>query len=213
MNRTVEPELLDALPPTHPDALHNRRDLRLTNGIMRNHHWFAKTMPPLVRPGERTLEIGAGDGRLAQRLARRGIAVDAIDLWPQPGAWPPEAAWHRVDVRDFDRWDDYAVVFGNLIFHQFSERDLAEFGQRMAGARVILACEPTRRRISQVMYRTLAPLLGANHVTLHDAHVSIAAGFVDDELPRVLGLDEKAWDVRCEMTHLGAYRMVALRRL
>ena len=31
-----------------------------------------------------------------------------------------------------------------------------------------------------------APLLGANHVSLHDAHVSIAAGFLGDELPRAL---------------------------
>lgn len=208
----MQPELLDALSPTHPDALHNRRDLRLTNGIMRNHRWVVKTLPPLVRIGERALEIGAGDGRLAQRLGQAGVAVDAMDLWPPPHAWPTSAKWHQTDLREFAAWRDYDVVFGNLIFHQFDNADLVALGQSLAGARVILACEPTRRRISQVMYRTIAPLLGANQVTLHDAHVSIAAGFVDDELPRILGLDPTTWDVQCETTRLGAYRMVAVRR-
>ncbi len=212
MERTLEPELLDALSPTHPDALHNRRDLRLTNRIMRNHRWFVTTLPSEIRSGERAVEIGAGDGELGARLARRGIVVDGIDLWPRPACWPTGAEWHRVDVRQFDRWHAYPVVFGNLIFHQFSDADLAAIGRSISGARVILACEPTRRRLSQVMYRTIAPWLGANHVTLHDAHVSIAAGFLDAELPRALGLDPARWDVRCTMTHIGAYRMIAVRR-
>ena len=41
----------------------------------------------------------------------------------------------------------------------------------------------------------LAPLFRANRVTLHDAHVSIAAGFRGDELPRALGLDPAQYKV------------------
>ena len=58
----------------------------------------------------------------------------------------------------------------------------------------------------------LGPLLGANHVSLHDAHVSIAAGFRGDELPRALGLAATEWEIGCETTVLGVYRMIAVRR-
>ena len=77
---------------------------------------------------------------------------------------------------------------------------------------MIVAAEPARRRISQVLFRAIAPLLGANYVSLHDAQVSIAAGFRAEELPRALGLDRGGWDVRCTTTALGSYRMVAVRR-
>ena len=58
----------------------------------------------------------------------------------------------------------------------------------------------------------LGPVFGANAVTRHDAHISIAAGFHGDELPRALGLDPQVWTWRCTSTLLGAYRMVAIRR-
>jgi len=89
---------------------------------------------------------------------------------------------------------------------------LAELGRKLSGARLILACEPVRRRASQVLFRTIAPLLGANHVSLHDAHVSIAAGFVGAELAGALGLEAGTWDVHINQTWLGAYRLVATRR-
>lgn len=212
MQRTLQPELLDSLPPTHPDALHNRRDLRLTNVFMRNHAWMARTLPPLMRPGEVALEVGAGTGELGVRLAGLRTPVDGVDLWPRPAGWPAARAWHRTDLRTFDAWAKYPVVYGNLIFHQFSDHDLRAIGARLDRARVIVACEPMRRRMSQVVYATVAPLLAANHVTLHDAHVSIAAGFCDDELPQALGLDHGQWKIRCHTTPLGAYRMVAVRR-
>jgi hypothetical protein len=55
-------------------------------------------------------------------------------------------------------------------------------------------------------------LIGANHVTLHDAHVSIAAGFRGTELPRALGLDNKIWTWRHTTTIRGAYRLIAQRK-
>jgi hypothetical protein len=213
MQRTLEPELLDALPPNHPDALHNRRDLRLTNQILGTHRWIVRTLPRLLRPGETALELGAGTGELADQLRRRGVCVAGLDLWPPPANWPADMAWHRHDLRTFEQFGDYAAVFGNLIYHQFSDLELAQLGEKLrATARVILACEPQRRRLSQIFYRRFAPLFGANHVSLHDAHVSIAAGFKDHELPHALGLADADWDVRCNSTMIGAYRMVAVRR-
>jgi hypothetical protein len=213
MQRTLQPELLDSLSPNDPAALHNRRDLRLTNRLMGNHRWLARTLPPLLRPGELTLELGAGTGELGLRLAQQQVPVDGLDLWPRPDAWPAARTWHRADLRQFRDYPPYAAIFGNLIFHQFPETELAELGAELRRhARVILACEPSRRRMSQVLYRLLGPLFGANEISLHDAHVSIAAGFRGDELPRALGLDAVTWDCRCATTALGAYHLVAIRR-
>jgi hypothetical protein len=213
MTRALQPELLDSLHPEHPDAAHNRRDLRYINRLMRNHRWLARTLPPLLRPGETALEIGAGTGELGLRFAARQVPVDGLDLWPRPEGWPADRAWHSADLRLFPGYASYAAIIGNLIFHQFSDEELAALGALLRrDARVILACEPSRRRMSQVYFRMLGPLLGANHVSMHDAHVSIAAGFLGDELPRALGLDSAEWVCRCTTTTLGAYRMIAIRR-
>lgn len=214
--RVLQPEVLDTLSPEHPDALHSRRDLRLTNGIMGNHRWLARTLGSLMSAGDRALEIGAGTGEFGRRLAARGIAVDGLDLCSRPADWPEGRAWHAADLRSFDGYGRYEVVFGNLVFHHLEDRELAAFGQILARGkrlRAIVACEPMRRRLSQKTFALLGPLLGANHVTLHDAHVSIAAGFIDDELPRALGLAPDEWDCRCRTTVLGAYQMLATRRL
>jgi hypothetical protein len=121
-----------------------------------------------------------------------------------------DAQWHRADLRTFAGFDAYDVICGNLIFHQFSAAELRAVGRRIPRrVRLILACEPARRRRSQQMFRLLAPLIGANHVSRHDAHVSIAAGFLGEELPRLLGLDPERWAWRCGTTLRGAYHLIA----
>ena len=211
MQRTLQPELLDSLPHDHPAALHNRRDLRLTNRVLGTHRWLARTLPRLVQPAETVLEIGAGTGELGLRLAQGGLTMAGLDLWPRPPQWPTRSSWHREDLRTFGGYGEYRVIVGNLIFHQFSAAELKELGAKLQSARVIVACEPQRRRISQVLYRAFAPLFGANHVTLHDAHVSIAAGFRGRELAECLGLSPRVWRIRCSATVIGTHRMVAIR--
>jgi hypothetical protein len=213
MLRTLQPELLDSLPPDHPDAVRSRRDLVLINRIMGNHRWIARTLPPLLRPGERVLELGAGTGELGRRLAQRGLTTDGLDLAPRPAAAVFSGQWHQSDLLTFPGYARYPVVIGNLIFHQFSDAQLRQLGTQWRDtARLLVASEPWRRRRFQLLFRTLAPLFGASPVTRHDAVVSIAAGFRGGELPELLGLDDGNWDYRCHTTALGAYRMVAIRR-
>jgi hypothetical protein len=213
MQRTLQPEILDSLPPDHPDALQNRRDLRRINGLMGNFRWLTSTLPKLLRPGERALEIGSGDGALGAVLAAAGLSYDGLDLWPRPAKWPRESAWHRTNLLSFAGYADYPVVFGNLIFHQFSDDDLAALGATLGRtARLIVANEPARGLHVQLLSRAINPLIGANHVTRHDAHVSIAAGFRGDELPRALGLDKSLWTWRHTTSLRGAYRLVAQRK-
>ena len=215
MTRALHPELLDALPHEHPDARHSRRDLRLINRLAGHHRWIAQKLPALLRDrtGERLLEIGAGTGELGLRLAARGLAPDGLDLCPRPPRWPAAQAWHLADARTFAGYAGYAVIVGNLIFHQFTDAELRALGATLRHtARVIVACEPGRHRATQALLRALGPLFGASHVTRHDAHVSVAAGFRGDELPRLLGLDGDEWNTVSRTTALGSYHLVAVRR-
>lgn len=213
MVRQLQPELLDALPSDDPAARHSRRDLRLINAAMGNFRWFRRILPTLVRPAEPVLELGAGTGELARSLQGVPLPVDGLDRCPAPALWPASRKWHRADLLAFSYYADFPVVLGNLIFHHFSAPELAALGARLrVSSRVIVACEPARYRRFQRLFAVIAPLLRAHAVTLHDARVSIAAGFRGDELPRALGLDDGAWDCRATTTFLGAYRLVAVRR-
>jgi hypothetical protein len=213
MQRILQPELLDSLPVDHPAALHNRRDLRLINKITGNDRWIARTLSRSLGKGERALELGAGTGDLGRRLHAKGVLADGLDLWPPPKNWPAAREWHVADLRSFQRYGQYGAVFGNLIFHQFSESDLAAVGAQLRqSVRVIVACEPARRRALQVLFRLFGSVIGANYVSLHDGHVSIAAGFRSHELARSLGLRDSEWDIRQTTSLLGMYRMVAERR-
>lgn len=215
MLRTLQPELLDSLPHDHPDALHSRRDLRWINRLMGNHRWFARTVPSRLRPGGRVLELGAGHGELSRRLLARGVAVDGLDVVARPPGWPANRAWHVADLRNFDGYADYEAVVANLILHQFSDADLAALGARLNRSpkvRLLVANEPLRSRRGQWLFAMISPLLGMSHVTRHDARVSIAAGFLGEELPRLLGLDAGRWSWRCTTISRGGYRMIATRR-
>lgn len=213
MNRRLEPELLDSLPPEHPDAIHSRRDLRLVNRAMGNAPWFEKTLARHIRAGERVIELGGGTGELAARLRTVTPLVDGIDRIPRPPNWPADARWHQADIQTFTGWDAYPVVIGNLILHHFDNVALRALGEAIRPhARLLIFNEPTRKRLNQLLWNCVAPLCGANHVTRHDGRVSITAGFLDEELPRSLGLDPSLWSWEITQTWIGAHRLIAIRR-
>ena len=68
MLRLVQPERLDTLHPSDPDAQASRRDLVTINRLMGNYRWFERMIhQPLAHPSH-CLEIGAGGGELAKLL-------------------------------------------------------------------------------------------------------------------------------------------------
>ncbi len=215
LTRRVQPEILDRLPPEHPDALHNRRDLRFFNALMGNFRWFTRVLRQQLRVGDRLLELGAGEGDLGRRL--RGELGEALphycglDLWPRPKDWPAAWDWRREDLANFASNGEFNVVLGNLILHQFEDDVLEKLGRQWRQrARLLIFCEPARREL-HLRQLPLARLAGINYVSAHDARVSIEGGFSADELPRLLGVDAPPWRVEIHQTFLGAYRLVAVR--
>lgn len=213
--RTLKPELLDALPPENLDAIHSRRDLRRFNRAMGNPAWFRDTLPQLIQPHERVLELGAGTGELREFLPdSRHLRWDGLDLAPRPPQWPRTDQWHQLDVRKFAGWADYPVVIANLFFHHLDDQDLAVLGQQLRQhARVLICSEPARGRRWQWLFRAVCLCVGANHVSRHDGHVSIAAGFRGDELSRIFGVNSTPWRCQLSVSPRGVYRMVAIRNL
>jgi hypothetical protein len=208
----LTPEILDSLPPEDCGARHSRRDLRIFNAVLGGTRWIRRMVPALLHPGEHMREIGAGTGELGATLSRQGVMSEGLDRGPRPVAWPAMTRRHQTDVMAFDGWKDYEVVIGNLIFHHFDAETLRTLGGRMAEhARVIVTCEPTRRRIFQRLFAMLCVLAGANHVSRHDGRMSIEAGFLGDELPGLLGLAPAIWGWKVATTLRGTYQMVAQR--
>lgn len=211
--RVVEPELLDALPVNDARAIASRRDLVRVNAAMRQSSIMARLMRDNLPDGRmRLLEIGAGDGRfmlsVARRLAKRWpdvelILLDKADLLtPSTRADFAVLGWRvRSVVADVFDWINqpeigtFDAVSANLFLHHFEEVELQDLLSVMPRfTACFLATEP--RRSHFVLWCTgWLRALGANDVTLHDAAVSVRAGFVGDELSR-LWPSGTAMDVR-----------------
>jgi hypothetical protein len=199
MNRLVQPELLDALPPDDPCAIHSRRDLLRINAWMRNHAIMAKALQTAMngRAPKQITDLGAGDGQLLVRVAKKisprwpGVKVTLLDhqkvmsLQTLASFTPP--GWHAEAVAaDVFDWLPAAtgleVVVANLFLHHFEDARLVELFRAVAGrARLFVAIEPTRAPWPLFCCRLLWAI-GCNSVTRHDATVSVRAGFSGHEL-------------------------------
>ncbi len=199
MNRTLQPEILDELPPADPRAIQSRRDLRRINALMGNvnsiNRFLANSLP--ARANCILLEIGAGDGNIAlqvaKRLASRGGSGRVLLLDRQAANVESTAAalsrirWTSEFIHaDIFDWLQSAppvdILIANLFLHHFESdrlRELLEGAARIT--RCFAACEPRRNRFAPWFARHVWAI-GCNAVTCHDAEISVRAGFRDREL-------------------------------
>jgi hypothetical protein len=229
MNRVVQPELLDQLPPDDPQAIWSRHDLRRINAWMRNHAIMARALRTALggsAPGQIT-DLGAGDGhflvRVAEEVSSRwpGVKATLLDNRQvanlptlsafEPLGWRAEAV--TADVFDWlssaGRLD---VVVTNHFLHHFEDAKLAELLRAVAGrARVFIAIEPRRSPWPLFWCRWLWAI-GCNSVTRYDAVVSVRAGFMGRELSALWPADP-GWELAEQRRGLFSHLFVARRKI
>lgn len=199
--RHVELEMLDLLPKADPRAIRSRQDLRRINRVMATHSILCRGIDAATRgrPPRRIVELGAGDGTLLLRLARRRAAnwpgveatvVDRQDLIASETRRGFETlGWTlRVVAHDVFDWIDetdpvrYDLLLANLFLHHFSDDALRRLLSGVAvRSSAFVVCEPRRTRTA-LFGSHLVGLLGCNWVSRNDAVLSVHAGFRDAEL-------------------------------
>jgi len=214
--RQLTPEMLDSLPAGSAEARDSRSDLRFINTCMGNHRWIIRQLRLHLQPGERILELGAGDGELLGKILQhphfKENPLIGLDLVPVAEAYRWNVEWVERNLKSNVKLPETEVLIANLILHHLTMDELRQLGKNIPGCcRIIIACEPYRAGIHQLQAASLR-WLGASEVTLHDARVSIEAGFQSGELGDSLELSPEQWDVKWARTWLGAYRMLAVRR-
>ncbi|MEO6138308.1 MAG: hypothetical protein ABIP11_06555 [Luteimonas sp.] len=232
--RRVEPELLDELPPDHPDAVKSRSDLQRVNRLMGNASVLLRALDPVIqekRP-RHLVELGAGDGTLMLRVARErhqrwpAMHVTLVDRQPCVSVATLDAirmlGW-QVDVLAVDVFDWLAkaevpadtIVIANLFVHHFAGESLTALLRGLAQhAQAFVCCEP-RRSVVALAGSHLLGVIGCNAITRHDAVLSVHAGFIGSELTAIWQRScapDDTWEIRESGARLFSH-LFAARRL
>lgn len=198
LQRQVDPEWLDDLPADDPRAVRSRMDLRRVNGVMGHARIIRSALRGrLPGSGARVAELGAGDGTLLLSVLPklgdcRRTRLVFVDRQPVvSGETIRRYAEHgcsaTIDAADVFDWLAHQtlvfdVIVANLFLHHFKPPELTRLLALAAcRTRLFAACEPRRARMPLAGSRMLG-LIGCNDVTRHDAHLSVRAGFTDQEL-------------------------------
>jgi hypothetical protein len=235
IGRQVEPEWLDELPADDSAARGSRRDLRRLNAWMGHAGILGRALAGQMSLHPDSVlwlvELGAGDGTLMLKLARRWAPawkgarvtlVDRLDLVSprvvegiRSLGWEIEVA--QADVSDWlkgskTKGAPAGVLMCNLFLHHFDGPELGRLFRAIldSQARVFLACEPHRSRLSLWGSRCLG-LAGCNRVTRHDAVASVRAGFRQRELSS-LWPGREGWNLTETKAGLFSHLFVASRR-
>jgi hypothetical protein len=228
--RSLHAELVDDLPPEHPAAIQTRRDLRRINTLMGHAGIFARSLKRVFpkQPARRVLEIGAGDGEILLRVARRlgrtwrdveAVFVDLQDLLRE-GTRADFAVlgWRVRSVKaNVFQWlsettgEKTDVILANLVLHHFSEAQLTTlFLAASKRADAFIAVEPRRSGWPLFCTRWLA-LIGCGPATCHDAPVSVQAGFTGRELSGLWPRDGQ-WELVERRAGLFSHVFIARRK-
>ena len=226
MRRIIQPEILDELPAGDPRAIQSRRDLQKLNTFMGNAGIVTRALRAAPAAPHLLVELGAGDGtfllNVASRLGYRSrVRALLVDRRPSLSASTrgafARAGWD-VDTCQADvfEWlcrphaETADVTLANLFLHHFREGELARLLALTAQqTKRFVACEPRRSRTALAGV-PLLPLLGCNGVTLHDADLSVRAGFRDRELGALWPADP-GWRVTERRRGLFTHAFVAAR--
>ncbi len=236
--RTVRAEILDELAPADARAIRSRRDLRRVNRMMGSCGILSRAVRHALASSSahkgrlRILELGAGDGSLALRIAKRlATALPAAELtlldrqalignatgtafahlgWTLRPLTVDALEWARAPTRPqrFGRWD---VILANLFLHHFEENALRELLFAVAQrCEAFIACEP-RRSVPAILGSRLLPALAVSRDTLYDAIVSVYAGFRGEELTRMWPARPACWRIAERPAGLFSHLFVAAR--
>lgn len=179
LERSLEPEWLDALPASDPRAARSRSDLRRINAVMGNARAIAGALRERLHrePGRlRIADLGSGDGALTRAVARRvggDVELTLVDR-----------AYGDADALEFlsQRGPSFDAIIANLFLHHLDDNALHRLMCLVAGrTNLFVACEPRRSAVALAASRLLG-LAGCNDVTRHDATASVRAGFCGEEL-------------------------------
>jgi len=225
-SRLIQPELLDHLPETDPAAIRSRRDLQRINWWMGNARKAARAInEAVVQPGPRKcIELGAGDGSFFLRVVRllgsgwngsHVLLLDRKDLVSAGTRTSLEQLGWQVQTLQVDVFEALPllaercdVMLANLFLHHFTDSRLQElFPLTAARTGLFVAVEPRRSALS-LLFSRLLWFIGCNHVTRHDAIVSVRAGFSGSELSS-LWPKQVQWDFHEGRSGLFSHLFVA----
>lgn len=200
------------MPADDPEAMRSRRDLRRINALMGNESWICQTIrkfPDAAAKG--IVEFGSGDGILLEKLARifPNSSVTGFDLAPRPPSLPEKIEWIQGDL--FSQIDPPTggILIANLFLHHFEGELLNRLGKLSEGFDLLIFNEPERGLFPHFLGNFMTPMI--NRVTRHDMHVSIDAGFQSGEIPKLMDLSAKRWEIREYSTWRGARRVLGYR--
>lgn len=206
-SRVLVPEILDELPASDAAARQSRADLRRLNALMGHARLIANELSSASL--KRIADLGGGDGTVTLNVARalrvRDVSLSIIDQQDTVRAETRDAfealGWsvsvERANVFTALQQDrEFDAITANLFLHHFPGERLRELLSLVAQrTRWFVACEPRRSQLALAASRCVG-LIGCNHVTRHDAVVSVRAGFRDAELtalwPRGWRMEERA---------------------
>ena len=201
MHRVVQPEILDELPANDARAVQSRRDLQKVNTFMGHAGMVTRAMRRAPAPPRLLVELGAGDGTFLLKVARRithrtRVRAVLVDRRPSLSEATREgfaAIGWDVDTcaSDVFEWlcrphaEMADVTLANLFLHHFRDAELTTLLTLAAQqTRRFIACEPRRSRMG-LAGASLLRLIGCNDVTIHDARISVRAGFLNRELTKL----------------------------
>jgi hypothetical protein len=231
VERILEPEWLDELPPGDPKAVRSRRDLQRLNRWMGHPSLMANTLVQYAKknPIHRLVDLGGGDGMFALGLVQELVKFQPrlkLALVDRQNHVRPEtrdqfsALGCGVEIITADVFDWLArwtggppgtVFIANLFLHHFHEAELCEIFWLASGqADFFVACEP-RRTITALAAAKMCGLIGCNSVTRHDAVVSVRAGFADRELSE-LWPAQGNWALTEQVSGWFSHLFLALRK-